>query len=153
MANLTPVQSPDLPPQLEITTVALGGPGQIMNAQAQALLNRVEYYRATSNNSSFNAQVGTSYTPVLSDMGLTITCSNVSPITLTVPPNSSVAFPIGTNIDVIQDGPGKLTIAPGAGVTINSVNGNKVLAGQYCGATLRKESTNTWYLLGALTPI
>ncbi len=43
MANLTPVPGLDNVVQLETTTLALGGPGAIMNAQAQALLNRIAY--------------------------------------------------------------------------------------------------------------
>ena len=43
MANLTPVNSFDNVIQLETNTIALGGVGGIMNAQAQALLNRTAY--------------------------------------------------------------------------------------------------------------
>lgn len=45
MANLTPVPGLDPVPQLETTTLALGGPAAPMNAQAQALLNRIESVR------------------------------------------------------------------------------------------------------------
>ena len=43
MANLTPASSNDPVFQLETTTLALGGAGQVMNAQAQALLNRLTF--------------------------------------------------------------------------------------------------------------
>ena len=43
MANLTPVNSFDNVIQLETTDIAIGGEGGIMNAQAQALLNRTAY--------------------------------------------------------------------------------------------------------------
>ena len=43
MANLTPVNSFDNVIQLETNTIAIGGAGGIMNAQAQALLNRTAY--------------------------------------------------------------------------------------------------------------
>ena len=43
MANLTPVNSFDNVIQLETTDIAIGGAGGIMNAQAQALLNRTAY--------------------------------------------------------------------------------------------------------------
>lgn len=46
MTNLTPTPGWDSVPQLEETTVAIGGPGGIMNAQAQALLNRTEQLNA-----------------------------------------------------------------------------------------------------------
>ena len=45
MANLTPVNSFDNVIQLETNTIALGGVGGIMNAQAQALLNRTAYLK------------------------------------------------------------------------------------------------------------
>lgn len=48
MANLTPTPSWDNVVQLELTTSATGGPGGIMNLQAQALLNRTELLRNTS---------------------------------------------------------------------------------------------------------
>ncbi|NII73274.1 hypothetical protein FHW84_001843 [Dyella sp. SG562] len=43
MSNLTPSATFDNVVQLETTTVALGGTGAPMNAQAQALLNRTQY--------------------------------------------------------------------------------------------------------------
>ena len=40
-----------------------------------------------------NPQTGTSYTLVLADAAKIVECANAAAITLTVPPNSSVAFP------------------------------------------------------------
>ena len=97
-----------------------------------------------------NAQTGTTYTFVLGDAGRLVTASNASAQTYTVPPNSSVAYPVGTKIDVVQIGAGKVTLAQGSGVTINSKNSRKALAGQYVGATLIKTATDTWLLLGDL---
>jgi hypothetical protein len=99
---------------------------------------------------TINAQTGTTYTFVLTDQNKLVTANNASAQTYTVPPNSSVAFPIGTHIDIIQKGTGKVTIAQGAGVTINSQAGNKAIAAQYVGVTLIKEATDTWYLIGNL---
>lgn len=101
-------------------------------------------------NQSIRANTNTTDTFVLADNQGLVTSSNAALQTLTVPPNSSVAFPIGTHIDVIQKGAGKVTIAQGAGVTINSAGGNKSISGQYVGVTLIKESTNVWYLVGNL---
>lgn len=95
----------------------------------------------------FNAQTGTTYTLALSDAGRLITLNNASAITLTVPPNASVAYATGTHIDLAQLGGGQVTIAPGSGVTLNSRNGLK-LAGQYAVATLIKTDTNTWLVAG-----
>lgn len=46
MTNLTAVPGLDAVPQIDITTPLLGGPGGPLNAQAQALLNRIEYEKA-----------------------------------------------------------------------------------------------------------
>lgn len=99
---------------------------------------------------SINPQIGTTYTFVLSDAGKLVTFSNASPVTVTVPSFANVTFPIGTRIDCIQDGVGKVTFAPDVGVTINSAFGNKSIFGQYVGVSLIKESQNIWYLIGSL---
>ena len=90
-----------------------------------------------------NAQTGTSYTLVLTDAGKQVTMNNASASTLTVPPNSSVAFDVGVRIVVIQLGAGAVTLTAGAGVTISSQATSLVMA-QYQVATLIKQATNTW---------
>jgi len=100
--------------------------------------------------SPINVQTGTTYTFVLTDSGKLCTFSNASAITVTVPPNSSVAFPVGAQIDCSQLGAGKVTFAEGAGVTINSESSNKSIGAQYAGVTLRKLATDTWLLVGNL---
>jgi len=97
-----------------------------------------------------NAQTGTTYTFVLADAGKMVTSSNASAQTLTVPPNSSVAFDIGTQIMVQNIGSANCTLAQGSGVTINSKDSNKEIDGQYAAATLIKTATDTWSLIGAL---
>lgn len=97
-----------------------------------------------------NAQTGTTYTLVLSDQQKLVTLSNASGITLTVPPNSSVAFPVGTVVEFIQLAAGQVTFAPGSGVTIAEYQSKTKLAGQYAGATLVKIATDSWVLVGNL---
>ena len=104
----------------------------------------------SSTATTINAQTGTSYTAVLLDAGKLITCSNAAAITLTVPPNSSVAFPIGTQVLVAQKGAGAITFTQGSGVTINSRGSLTASNGQYAMAALVKESTDVWYLSGDL---
>lgn len=99
-----------------------------------------------------NTQTGTTYTLVLADAGKAVEMNNGSANTLTVPPNSSVAFPVGTQILVRQLGAGQTTIAEGAGVTIRSKDDNLKLDGQYVEATLTKRATDEWVLTGALAP-
>jgi hypothetical protein len=99
---------------------------------------------------AFNAQTGTTYTFVLADAGKMVTSSNGSAQTVTVPPNSSVAFAIGTQIIVQNIGSANATLAQGSGVTIQSKDSNKEIDGQYAAATLIKTATDTWSLIGAL---
>lgn len=98
-----------------------------------------------------NAQTGTSYTLALTDAGGFVDLNNSSAITLTVPPNSSVAFPANTRIDLLQAGAGQVTVAAGAGVTINSKGGALKLTGQWSGATLVQRTANLWVLVGDIT--
>jgi len=98
-----------------------------------------------------NAQTGTTYTLVLADGGKLVEMNNASANTLTVPPNSSVALPVGTQILVVQTGAGQTTLAAGSGVTINSKDGNLKLSARWCAATLIKRATDTWVAVGDLS--
>jgi len=98
---------------------------------------------------SINAQTGTSYTFVIGDRLKVVTLNNSGAITLTVPPNSSVAFAIGTSIDIIQLGSGQVTVAGGSGVTVNSTPTLKLRA-QYSVGSCLKIATNQWIFMGDL---
>lgn len=96
-----------------------------------------------------NAQTGTTYTFVKTDAGKLVTLSNASAITLTIPPNSSVALAIGTSIDITQLGVGQVTIVAGSGVTVNATP-SLVLRTQYSSATCIKTAADTWLVVGDL---
>lgn len=110
----------------------------------------VAFDYAVGNQSIENAQTA-SYTLVLTDAGKMVTMNNASANTLTVPLNSSVAFPINTRIDVIQYGAGQTTIAAASGVTIRSSGSNLKLSGQYSGGSLWKKASDEWILVGDLS--
>ena len=99
---------------------------------------------------AINAQTGTTYTTVLADDGKLITCSNAASISVTVPPNSSVAYGIGTQLNFAQLGAGQVTLVAGAGVTLNSAGTKLKLDAQYAVATCVKTDTNTWFVVGNL---
>lgn len=101
-------------------------------------------------NLTTNAQTGTSYTLALSDASKIVEVSNASSITLSVPLNSSVAFSVGTQIQILQTGAGQITVAGASGVTINSNPGLKLRA-QWSAATLIKRASDTWVLVGDVT--
>ena len=98
-----------------------------------------------------NTQTGTTYTLVLGDRGKTITLDNAASITLTVPPNASVALPVGTVISLAQLGAGQVSVAEGAAVTIRSIDSDKKLSAQYAMAALTKILSDTWLLAGSLS--
>jgi hypothetical protein len=96
---------------------------------------------------TINAQTGTTYTLVLTDAFKLVTFGNASPIALTVPLDSSVAFTIGTQINISQILAGRVTVAGAVGVTVNSALG-LITRTQWSVATLIKTGTNTWILTG-----
>ena len=99
---------------------------------------------------SLNTQTGTTYTLVLGDADKLVEMNNAAANTLTVPPNSSVAFSTGTQIIVVQKGAGTTTIAAGSGVTLLSKDSALGIGGQYGAATCIKIATDTWYVIGDL---
>lgn len=68
---------------------------------------------------------------------------------LTIPPNSTQAFPVGAIVFAVQIGAGQTTIVAGAGVTIRNPDG-LILAGQYAQAMVRKIATDEWIAGGEL---
>jgi hypothetical protein len=100
--------------------------------------------------SGINTQTS-SYTLILGDAGQVIEMNVASGNNLTVPLNSSVAFPVKTRIDITQIGAGQTTIVATGGVTIRQRESKLKLAGQYAGASLYKRATDEWVLFGDLT--
>lgn len=96
-----------------------------------------------------NAQTA-SYTLVLGDKNKIVEMNVASGNNLTVPPNSSVAYPVGTQINILQVGAGQTTVVQGAGVTVNAAPGLK-LRTQWSYATLIKRATDTWVLVGDIS--
>jgi hypothetical protein len=70
--------------------------------------------------------------------------------TLTIPPNSDVAFPVGTVIFLTFINTGGGSFVAGSGVTFNTADGT-ILSTRYKSAYAEKIATNTWLLNGALT--
>jgi hypothetical protein len=79
-----------------------------------------------------------------------IEMGSASALTLTIPLNATVAYPVGTSMDILQTGAGQVTIAGAAGVTVNATPGLK-LRTQWSSATLFKRAENTWVVYGDLT--
>lgn len=97
------------------------------------------------------SEVTASKTLALTDAGRTIPCNLAgNRIDITVPPNSSVAFPVGTTIILARLGVADVAVVAGSGVTINSADSYKKINKQYETMALYKLATDTWLLYGAL---
>ena len=98
---------------------------------------------------ALNNQTGTSYTLVLADGSTLVTLSNAAAIALTIPANASVAFPVNTQIQILQLGAGQVTV----GITSDTLNGTPGLKtrAQYSMATLTKITATSWVIAGDLS--
>jgi hypothetical protein len=105
-------------------------------------------------NFGVNTQTGTTYTTVIGDNGKLVTQSNASSIVTTIPPNSSVDYPVGAQITFARYGAGSLTIQGGAGVTIVSTGATAsapTLRVQYSTCTAIQTTNNNWLVVGDIT--
>jgi hypothetical protein len=96
-----------------------------------------------------NEQTG-DYTLVLADKGKVLRVNSSSNRTITIPLNSSVAFPIDTEIALIRYGSGTVSISPTSGVTLNSISSNRKVKDRYGSCALKKIGTDEWVLVGSL---
>lgn len=130
-------------------SVANDGTGDTLRAGGTKIdANFVELYQGIGGGVITDAT--TARTAALSDAGAFIRFTSSSAVTFTIPPNSSVAFPIGTTIEFSQSGTGAVSAAPGAAVTINSRASDLTLAGQYSVAFVKKVASDTWIMNGDL---
>ena len=137
-------------------TIAIDTATTVDVSTAQTLTNKTltsPTLNAPLINLSLNAQTGTTYTFVLADNGKLVTASNASAQTYSIPTNASVAYPIGTQINIIQIGAGQVTInAVTSGTTTVSSTGATSAApklrAQFSSATCIKANTDLWYVIG-----
>ena len=128
----------------DIVSVSNGDIGIIPNGTGKTKITNIEAPLTQ------NTQTGTTYTAVLADAEKMITLSNAAAITMTIPANASVAYPIGTKLNFMQLGAGQVTVA----ITTDTLNVESsltlLLAGQYAAATAFKVTATTWVLFGNL---
>jgi len=90
-------------------------------------------------------------TIALEDSGKHFHSNTAGNITLTIPTNATVAFPVGTAISIVEEAAGNILVNAAAGVNLylagNSTAGNRVLA-TYGMATIMKTGTDTWFING-----
>lgn len=134
------------------TDVALNNPANNQVLQYDGTIGKWKNATSTASSGvSVNSQSGTTYTPVSGDAGLILETTGSAGVTITIPPNNSVVFAVGTTIGLRQYGTGQITVAPGAGVAIRSRGSVYKLSGQYAEAVLTKRATDEWILSGDLT--
>ena len=98
---------------------------------------------------NINSTASKTYT--LIDAGTYYYCTNTTAIILTVPIDSSVSFPIGTEIENKKGGSGALSIDVQAGVSLLGDSG-VVLTTPFSlskGCCLKKVLINSWVLEGS----
>lgn len=97
-----------------------------------------------------NAQ-SSNYTLALADNGKHVYSTNSGTQTITIPANSSVAFPTGAAITLVNNGTTAITLSAAA-VTLYQAGttntGNRTLATKGL-ATLLKVATDTWFITGS----
>jgi len=91
------------------------------------------------------------YTLQASDWSQTwIEFNSASALVLTIPADSTINFPIGTNILVSRYGAGTVTIAGAGGVNIRA-SSSLTLRAQYSMGGIIKRAANEWYFTGDQT--
>ena len=100
----------------------------------------------------FNGQTN-NYTLQLSDRGKVIEMNVGSANILTVPSSSTVNFPIGTEIVVVQQGLGQTRFTTSSNnIILDSYNDYLKITGQYAAVSMLKHDTDKWYLIGNMSP-
>lgn len=155
ISNKTLTSSTLTAPTLTLSTTSSTTEGRI---SWDATLDKILVGDGTTAREFASATLKTE-TPTFSANATTLTLSQKDAIvelsngstagTVNVPLNSSVAFPIGSVINLVQTGSGQITVG-GAGVTINGTPGLK-LRTQWSSASLVKRGTDTWVLIGDLS--
>lgn len=92
----------------------------------------------------------TTYTLILTDAGQALEFTNASGCIVTVPPATTAAFLDGTAVELRQTTAGAVTVAAGAGVTVNK-RGTLTSNGQWAVMLLVNRGTNSWLLSGETT--
>lgn len=97
----------------------------------------------------------TDYTAVSADQYQVLEVMNkATAINFLIPTNASVAFPIGTVLNVLNIGAGACTIKAVTAGTTTVLSAGATAAqpslGQYKAAACIKTGTDTWYVVGAI---
>ena len=104
----------------------------------------------------------TAFRPIISTTSATINLANGThegtfiysnlgtAVTVNIRDNATEAFPVGTEIDIIQAGAGEVTLTPALGVELNGLNTAIAITAQWGGVTLKKITVNGWIVIGKI---
>ena len=84
----------------------------------------------------------------LTDVGNYLRHVNASASTLTIPPQSSVAWPDDAEIHGRRAAAGNLTLTPGSGVTLNAPSGGTLVMTNAMTVTLKRVAADVWDVIG-----
>lgn len=120
--------------------------GQVLTAAAMNSIANFTLRNVTTTSDTF----------VLTDAdNKLITYASTSATTITIPPESSVAFTTGSVINIIKIGAsGTCSVVQGSGVTIASagaVSTSPTITSAFKAASCVKVGSNSWYVIGGIS--
>ena len=126
-------------------SVARLGVGVALSTAATDLSSAINEVRNLLPNTTERAAA---FPLALLDAGNLVPVNSATAVAVTVPPNASVAFLVGTIINLSQVGAGQIVITAGAGVTIRQADSQFKTAKQWAEVSLRKRGPDEWVLTG-----
>lgn len=135
-----------------LVTAARRTTAEVSTQEVLNISGKINPEAITSNIVTTNANK----TLALSDAGKFALCNNSSAITVTIPNNADVPFPIGTELEILRYYGGDVTIQAGSSVYLyfpdcGSSTGNSVTIGNRYGVVaLKKLYTDRWVISGDL---
>ena len=129
--------------------MATGFPASTGDILTAAAFNGLVTFQDT-----FTAQTA-DYTAVLADAyQKVIYMDKATAVAVKIPTNASVAFPVGTVLNILNKGSGTVTISAVTSGTTTVISGGAVSASPTLGtakmAACIKVATDTWYVVGAI---
>ena len=133
--------------EFELCVVSLDA-GGIASIVSRATADSTKIYAASASAKMVWSTVSKTF--ALTDAGTMQIINSSSNLTVTIPTNAAVPFPIGTEIEILRYNTGTVTIAGSSGVTLLcSVTGRAIMF-RYTSAIIKKVDTNTWLLQGSV---
>lgn len=104
----------------------------------------------TANQRIVSYETGTSVTLDVNDTGKALVFSNSSPITVTIPDDTTYEFTVGQTFLIVQNGTGTVSVTTESAATLSSTVGTGTvdLNGQFAVATLIKIEADEWIIYG-----